>query len=68
MPHTLDSKVDEWRDADRRAREIEKALARLPFVQGESGLPAELVNEAKALRKLADEKLKAAIDAIRPHS
>jgi hypothetical protein len=68
MPHTLDSKVDEWRDADRRAREIEKALACLPFVKGESGLPAELVTEARALRKLADEKLKAAIDAIRPAS
>jgi hypothetical protein len=68
MPHSLDRKVDEWRDADRRAREIEKALACMAFVQGESGPPAELVTEARALRKLADEKLTAAIEAIRPYA
>lgn len=68
MPCSLDKKVGEWRDADRQAREIEKALAGLPLVQGEAGPPAELVTEARALRKLADEKLKAAIEAIRPEA
>jgi hypothetical protein len=66
MPQSLDKKVGEWRDADRKAREVEKALACLPFVQGDGALPVDLVSEAKALRKLADEKLKAAIEAMRP--
>lgn len=67
MPQLLDRKVGEWREAENRAREIEKALARLPFFQGEGPPPAdELVMEAKLLRKLANEKLKAAIEAIKP--
>jgi hypothetical protein len=66
MPHLLDRKVGEWRDADRKAREVEKALACLPYVQGEGAPTVELVSEAKALRKLADEKLKAAIAAMKP--
>lgn len=69
MHHTLDKKVGEWRDADRKAREVEKALAHLPYLQGEGAPPAdELVSQAKALRKLADEKLKAAIEAMRPNA
>lgn len=67
MPQLLDRKVGEWRDAESRAREVEKALARLTFFQGE-GLPPtdELVANAKLLRKLANEKLTAAIEAIKP--
>lgn len=66
MPHSLDKKVGEWRDADRKAREVEKALALVPYLQGQGALPPDLVSEARALRKLADEKLKAAIEAMRP--
>jgi hypothetical protein len=65
MPHSLDRKVGEWREADRKAREVEKALARLPFFGGNS-TPPPLVAEARALRRLADEKLKAAIAAMKP--
>jgi hypothetical protein len=68
MPQSLDTKVGEWRDADRKASEFEKALASLPFINGEGALPVDLVKEAKALRKLADEKLKAAIEAMRPNA
>jgi hypothetical protein len=67
MPLALDKKVDEWRSADSRAREAERALAGLPFFQGEGPPPAEdLVSEVRLLRKLANEKLKAAIAAMRP--
>lgn len=67
MPQLLDRKVGEWRDAESRAREVEKTLAHLPFFQGEGPPPAdELVTEAKLLRKLANEKLKAAIEAMKP--
>jgi hypothetical protein len=67
MAESLDKKVGEWRSADREAREAEKALARLPFFRGEGPPPAEdLISEAKQLRRLADEKLKAAIEAMKP--
>ena len=67
MPESLDKKVGEWRNADSMAREAEKAIARLPFFQGEGPPPAEdLVSEAKLLRRLANEKLKAAIAAMKP--
>lgn len=67
MPQSLDRKVGEWRNADSRAREAEQALARLPFFQGVGPPPTDdLVAEAKLLRKLADEKLKAAIEAMKP--
>jgi hypothetical protein len=67
MPESLDRKVGEWRSADRRARDAEKALSRLPFFQGSGPPPADdLVAEAKLLRKVADEKLKAAIEAMKP--
>lgn len=68
MPESLDRKVGEWREADRKARELEKELARLPFFHGDAAPLDDLVNEAKALRKLANEKLKAAIEAMRPHA
>lgn len=68
MPQSLDRKVGEWREADRKARELEKALARLPLNDGQAQPVEDLVSEAKALRRLADEKLKAAIEAMRPHS
>jgi hypothetical protein len=66
MPQVLDKKVGEWRDADRKARELEKALARLPLTRDEGPPPEELVRQAKLLRKLAHEKLKAAIAAMKP--
>jgi hypothetical protein len=67
MPQSLDKKVGEWRNADSKAREVEKALANLPFFQGDGPPPADdLVAHAKLLRKLANEKLKAAIAAMKP--
>ena len=68
MPQVLDKKVGEWRDADRKARELEMALTRLRFSHDERPLPAELVRQAKLLRQLANEKLKAAIAAMKPDS
>ena len=66
MPQLLDKKVVEWRDADARARAAEKVLNKLLF-EREDKLPvaADLAQEAKRLRHLADEKLKAAIAAMR---
>jgi hypothetical protein len=67
MPQSLEKKVGEWRNADKKARDLEKALASLPFFQGDGPPPADdLVAQAKLLRKLANEKLKAAIDAMKP--
>ena len=69
MPQILDKKVVEWRDADARARAAEQAVNKLLFVH-EDRLPstADLAREAKRLRQLADEKLKAAIAAMRVRS
>ena len=67
MPQILDSKVVEWRDADTRARAAERALDKLHFDHdGKPAATADLIREAKLLRQLADEKLKAAIAAMRP--
>ena len=66
MTQSLDQKVGEWRDADRKARELEKALAHVPFSPGQGPATAELIREVKQLRRLANEKLKAAIAAIKP--
>ncbi len=66
MPQVLDKKVGEWRDVDRQARELEMALTRLRFSQVDGPLPAELVRQAKLLRQLANDKLKAAIAAMKP--
>jgi hypothetical protein len=67
MPQSLDKKVGEWRSADSKAREAEKVLERLPFFQGNGPPPTDdLVAEAKFLRKVANEKLKAAIEAMKP--
>lgn len=68
MPQILDRKVVEWRDADSRARAAERALNKLLFDHdGKPAATADLIKEAKRLRQLADEKLKAAIAAIRPN-
>jgi hypothetical protein len=67
MPQVLDRKVVEWRTADSRARAAEQALTKALFGQQEhSLLAADLAAEAKKLRRLADEKLKMAIAAMRP--
>jgi len=67
MPQALDKKVAEWRDADSKAREAEKVLTQLLFSQEAGRRPSEnLASEAKQLRKLAHEKLNAAIAAIKP--
>jgi hypothetical protein len=68
MPQELDKKVGEWREAERKAREVEKALAHLPLTLGEDSEVPDLVSQAKALRRIADEKLKAAIDAMKPRA
>ena len=65
MPQLLDSRVVEWRDADARARAAEQALGQFPFGQGEPPpSTANLAMEARALRRKADEKLKAALVAM----
>jgi len=67
MPQTLDKKVGEWRDAETKAREAEKSLNRLLFHQAEGLQPPDnLITEARLLRVLANEKLKAAIAAMKP--
>ena len=64
MPQVLDRKIGEWRDADSKARQAEKAVARL---QGQGQVPTDiLVKEAKLLRKVANEKLRLAIAAMKP--
>ena len=69
MFQSLDKKVGEWRRADEKAREAERALACLPFYQGDGPPPTEdLVAQAKLLRKVANEKLKAAIAAMKPQA
>lgn len=69
MFQSLDKKVGEWRSADEKAREAERAVARLPFSQGDGPPPNEdLIAQAKLLRKVANEKLKAAIAAIKPQA
>jgi hypothetical protein len=68
MPRTLDRKVGEWRDADSRAREAESAVARLLLQDEEPGPTEVLVREAKSLRKVANEKLRLAIEAMKPRA
>lgn len=65
MPQLLDKKVVEWRAADACARAAEQALNKLLFDAGDKQpVHADLAQEAKRLRQVADEKLKAAIAAI----
>lgn len=67
MPQSLDRKVGEWRDAESKARAAEKSLTLLLFDQGEKPQPTDdLITQAKLLRELANEKLKAAIAAMKP--
>ena len=66
MPQILDKKVVEWRAADARARAAEQALNKVLFDRGDAvPATADLAHEARRLRHLADEKLKAAIAAMR---
>jgi hypothetical protein len=66
MPQLIDQKVVEWRDADTRARAAEQALNKLLFGKADKLPPgADLAREARRLRQLADEKLKAALAAMR---
>ena len=67
MPQAAKKAVDEWREADARAREAELALvtARYQFLSGSAPEPPpELQAEARLLRKLADAKLKTALAAF----
>jgi len=67
MPRILDTKVDEWRTADSKARAAATALTHRLFARGvDAAATASLAGEAKVLRKLADEKLTQVIQAIRP--
>jgi hypothetical protein len=66
MPQILDKKVVEWRAADARARAAEHAVNKLLFDQEDkTPVMADIAQEARRLRQLADEKLKAAIAAMR---
>ena len=66
MPQILDKKVVEWRDADARARAADQALNKLLFDEGgKFPATADLAQEVRRLRHVADEKLKAAIAAMR---
>lgn len=67
MPESLDRKIAEWREADSRARDAESSLSRILFVRLEEAPQTDtLQTQARLLRQLADEKLKAAIAALRP--
>jgi hypothetical protein len=67
MPESLDRKIAEWREADSRARDVESSLSRILFVRlKEAPQTDTLQTQARLLRQLADEKLKAAIAALRP--
>lgn len=67
MTQTLQNKLAEWREADRKASAAEQSLTRLLFTRLEGPAPSEtLLAEARLLRGLANEKLKAAIAALKP--
>lgn len=66
MPHFLDRKVAQWRAADSQARGVEQTLTRLLFERiADDPQTQELQTQAKQLRQYANEKLKAAIAAMR---
>ncbi|HWI84649.1 hypothetical protein [Ramlibacter sp.] len=66
MCNTFRSRLAEWRDAESKASAAERSLTHLLFSRLDDPLPADgLVTEAKQLRELANEKLKAAIAALR---
>lgn len=69
MPQALDKIIGEWREAETKARAAEKTIAdaRLLFFQRQGNPPHQArVDEAKLLRKLANEKQKMAIEAMTP--
>jgi hypothetical protein len=69
MPQALDKIIGEWREAETKARAAEKSVAdaRLLFFQRQGNPPHQArVDEAKLLRKLANEKQKMAIEAMTP--
>ena len=61
-----DKKVVDWRAADARARAAEEAASK-PLSDREDKMPktSDVAQEAQRLRQFADEKLKAAIAAMR---
>lgn len=67
MSQSLHRKVAEWRAADSQARAVERTLTRLLFERIEDDPQTEVLQrQAKLLRQYANEKLKAAIAAMRP--
>jgi hypothetical protein len=67
MAQTLQNKLAEWREADSRARSAERSLTHLLFSRLDDPPPTdEAVHEARMLRELANDKLKAAIAALWP--
>ncbi len=67
MTQTLTTKLAEWRAADSRARDAERSLTHLLFSRLEDPQPTDsLQAEARMLRELANEKLRAAIAALKP--
>lgn len=66
MSQNLHRKVVEWRAADSQARAVEQTLTRLLFERiDDSAQTQALQTQAKLLRQYANEKLKAAIAAMR---
>lgn len=68
MQQAAAKKVVEWREADSRARAAEQSVARLLFAHDadpQAGTEL-LVDQARLLRRLANDKLKAAIAAMAP--
>lgn len=66
MPTTLRSKLAEWREAERKACAAERSLTHLLFARLDDPPPSEqLAAEVRQLRELANEKLRAAIAALR---
>ncbi len=67
MPQTLHTKLSEWRDAERKASAAERSLTHLLFERLDEPPPTEhLAAEVRRLREQANEKLRAAIAALRP--
>ena len=67
MTQTLHTKLSEWRDAERKACAAERSLTHLLFERLDEPPPTDrLAAEARLLRQQANEKLRAAIAALRP--
>lgn len=66
MPKNAARAYAEWHDADTKAREAESRLkaAWLAYDREDEAPPAELLAEVSMLRSIANDKLKAAVEAL----